>query len=43
MELTAVETVEDEPVEPACERCGASLSSDPRHTISYRDVDNPAD
>ncbi|MBE0577059.1 MAG: hypothetical protein IH613_14335 [Desulfuromonadales bacterium] len=43
LELTAVETVEDEPVEPTCERCGASPSSDPRHTISYRDVDNPDD
>jgi hypothetical protein len=40
VELTTVETAEDEPVEPACERCGASPSSDPRHTISYRDENN---
>ena len=37
VELAAVETAEDEPIEPACPRCGASPSSDPRHTISYRD------
>lgn len=40
LELTALETGEDEPVEAVCERCGASPSSDPRHTISYRDVEN---
>jgi hypothetical protein len=40
VELTALETAEDEPVEAACVRCGASPSSDPRHTISYRDEDN---
>jgi hypothetical protein len=36
-ELAALETGEDEPVEPVCQRCGASPSSDPRHTNSYRD------
>lgn len=40
VELAAVESVEDEPTEPTCPRCGASQSSDPRHTISYRDRDN---
>lgn len=43
LELSTVETAEDEPVEPICQRCGASPSSDPRHTISYRDVDSLAD
>ena len=37
IELTAVEMAEDEPVEPVCQRCGASPSSDPRHTITYTD------
>lgn len=40
LELSVVETADDEPAEPACQRCGASPSSDPRHTISYRDVEN---
>jgi len=37
LELSVVEIVEDEPVEPVCQRCGASPSSDPRHTITYKD------
>ena len=41
-ELVPVETVEDEAGEPACPRCGASPSSDPRHTVSYRDEQRPA-
>ena len=38
-ELDIVESLEDEPVEPTCQLCGASSSSDPKHTISYRDVE----
>ena len=40
LELSTVENAEDEPVEPICERCGASPSSDPRHTISCQDMEN---
>ena len=40
LELNTVETFDDEPSEPTCQRCGASPSSDPRRTISYRDVQN---
>ena len=40
LELAPVENFEDEPLEPICQRCGASPSSDPRHTISYKDVEN---
>ena len=43
LELSVVEIVEDEPVEPTCQRCGASPSSDPRHTITYEDIENWAD
>jgi len=39
LELSTVETLEDEPVEAICQRCGASPSSDPKHTISYKDVE----
>ena len=28
---------EEEATEPVCAKCGASPSSDPKHTISYRD------
>jgi hypothetical protein len=27
----------EEAAEPVCAKCGASPSSDPKHTISYRD------
>ncbi len=40
VELTSVETSEDEPVEAACQHCGATPSSDPRQTITYRDIDD---
>ena len=40
-ELVYVETGEDEAAEPACPRCGASPSSDPKRTISYKDVGKP--
>lgn len=36
-ELVLVETTDDEAGEPACPRCGASPSSDPKRTVSYRD------
>lgn len=37
VELSYVETEEEELEEPACERCGATPSSDPKHTVIYRD------
>jgi len=37
VELAFVETQEEEDGEPACERCGATPSSDPKHTVIYRD------
>lgn len=40
-ELVIVETAEDEAGEPTCPRCGASPSSDPKQTISYRDEERP--
>ena len=40
LELNIVVSGEDEPVEPTCQRCGASPSSDPRHTITYRDIES---
>lgn len=40
-ELVLVETAEDEAGEPTCTRCGASPSSDPKRTISYRDEEKP--
>lgn len=43
VELEAVESIEDEPMEPACRYCGATASSDPRKTISYRDIDASED
>ncbi len=36
-ELAEVEGIEDEPTEPVCPKCGATPSSDPRHTITYAD------
>ena len=43
LELAYVETLEDEPAEPACQRCGATPSSDPRHTIVFRDKEERDD
>jgi len=37
IELTVVDSLEDETGEPTCQRCGASVSSDPKHTIIYKD------
>jgi hypothetical protein len=39
IELEAREFVEDEPLEPACRRCGATPSSDPKRTIVFREVE----
>jgi hypothetical protein len=40
-ELMVMENAEDESGEPTCPRCGASPSSDPRHTVSFRDLRKP--
>ena len=40
-ELVAVAGEEDEVTEPACPRCGASASNDPKHTVGYRDEVRP--
>jgi len=40
-ELVFVATTEDEAAEPTCPRCGASPSSDPKHTVSFQDVEKP--
>jgi hypothetical protein len=37
VELSYVETEEEELEEPACELCGATPSSDPKHTVFFRD------
>jgi hypothetical protein len=38
IELGVREFAEDEPLEPVCERCGASPSSDPKKTIIFREI-----
>jgi len=43
VELSVVDPLDDEAGEPTCPRCGASASSDPRKTVSYRDVDDQED
>jgi hypothetical protein len=40
-ELVVVEAGEDETLEAACPRCGATPSSDPKRTIGYRDEERP--
>jgi len=42
-ELVMDPHVEEDSLEPTCPRCGATPSSDPRRTISYRELDEPAD
>ena len=37
IELTFADPLEEELGEPVCNRCGASPSSDPKRTISFRD------
>lgn len=40
VELGAQEFLEDEPLEPTCEKCGATPSNDPKKTIIYREVED---
>ena len=40
IELNMDSQMEDEPAEPTCQRCGATASSDPKHTIVYKDLEN---
>jgi hypothetical protein len=40
VELGSKELLEDEPLEPACEICGATPSSDPKKTIIYREIED---
>ncbi len=35
--------VEEDSLVPTCPFCGATPSSDPRHTISYTEHEDPAD
>lgn len=41
-ELVYVETAEDDAAEPACPRCGASPSSDPKRTVTFQDTEKPS-
>lgn len=43
VELPIIEASEDDPGEPTCPRCGASVSSDPKRTIIYRDAEDRED
>ncbi|PLX73670.1 MAG: hypothetical protein C0615_10600 [Desulfuromonas sp.] len=36
-ELTSEDPLEEEQGEPICSRCGASPSSDPKKTLSFKD------
>lgn len=40
VEMVPVETSEDEWGEPACPRCGATPSSDPKRTVVHRDIED---
>lgn len=40
VELPIVDTLAEEPGEPTCPHCGATPSSDPRHTVIYRDIED---
>jgi len=42
-ELVADPYVEEDTLEPTCPLCGATPSSDPKHTINYTDHDDHAD
>lgn len=35
--------VEEDSLEPACPRCGATPSSDPKHTVNFVDREDQAD
>lgn len=39
VELEPVEIEDDEPLEPACRYCGATPSSDPKKTLTFRDAE----
>lgn len=39
LDYSAVPQYEGEEVEPFCELCGATPSSDPKRTITYREVE----
>ncbi|SHI90492.1 hypothetical protein SAMN02745165_01085 [Malonomonas rubra DSM 5091] len=43
LELVGDPHIEEESLEPTCPRCGATPSSDPKHTISFKDRDNYSD
>lgn len=40
IELEAQELGEDEPLEPTCRRCGATPSSDPKKTVTAREIED---
>ncbi len=40
VELEYQEISEDERGEPACRYCGASQSSDPKHSVIYREIED---
>lgn len=42
-ELVADPHVEEDSIEPVCPRCGASPSSDPKHTIRFADREDYSD
>ena len=43
VELNYENVLDDEGGEPYCEICGATPSSDPRHTVSYQDLEDDED
>ncbi|MCW8860095.1 MAG: hypothetical protein OQK97_10420 [Deltaproteobacteria bacterium] len=42
-ELVSDPFVEEDSLEPTCPRCGATPSSDPKHSITYIDHENHSD
>jgi len=42
-ELVSDPYVEEDSLEPACPRCGATPSSDPKHTIRFSDREDYSD
>jgi len=42
-ELVADPYIEEDSLEPACPRCGATPSSDPKHTLSFVDREDYED
>ena len=43
VELNYENVLDDDGGEPYCEACGATPSSDPRRTVTYRDVETEED